>query len=512
MSTVHLKHLALLLAVPLMIATATGLAAGPDEAPAFEPVDDHSRPQPYTEPTLPDELLPKPSGEDAEYPLAVGFNPADPSNYTPGGIVSHDYVVVHTMQGYYLGAQSWFQNPAANVSAHFCMRSEDGEVTQMVHLSDRAWHVGGSNSYAIGIEHEGFIDEPAWYTWETYRSSALLSRWIADEYAIPLTRDHIVGHVELPNQSHTDPGIHWNWDLYMALITDFVGEAEVEGYVVDRSKTCVITASADTWIKKTLEPSADLSDSDKCFIPAGTEIEYLHASGALAGHQRLHYEASGGPCEGSIDLDSEGFVFSDHFTATCADADMAAAGVEVILDGGASTMTDAEGYFSFVNVGPGAHTLDVAGGGDFHDALEPIDVDVYPGTRAIIGLDPVEDPGGDGDGDGDGDTGGDTGGNDSGGECWVGSEGCPCTDGGGCDPGLVCDPTHTCVPEDEGGSGSGSDGGGDSTSGGETAGEAGGGIDYLEAEGCSTTDDERRGGPLGVVVLGLLGLALRRRN
>ena len=67
---------------------------------------------------------------------AVAFNPADPSNYTPGGIVSHDYVVVHTMQGYYLGAQSWFQNPDANVSAHFCMRSEDGEVTRKAELKE----------------------------------------------------------------------------------------------------------------------------------------------------------------------------------------------------------------------------------------------------------------------------------------------------------------------------------------------------------------------------------------
>ena len=42
------------------------------------------------------------------------------------------------------------------------------------------------------------------------------------------------------------------------------------------------------------------------------------------------------------------------------------------------------------------------------------------------------DPTGDGDGDGD--------------PCTVGTEGCPCTGGGGCDPGLVCD-GDLCVPE-----------------------------------------------------------------
>src|SRR5688572_9507084 len=92
-------------------------------------------------------------GEAPDYPLAAAFISADPTNFTQGGISSYDYVVVHTMQGYYGGSISWFQNPVADVSAHYCMRSEDGEITQMVHDDDRAWHVGNSNPYAIGIEH-----------------------------------------------------------------------------------------------------------------------------------------------------------------------------------------------------------------------------------------------------------------------------------------------------------------------------------------------------------------------
>src|SRR5690606_16860828 len=305
-------------------AAATGLAAGPLGFGHHEPEDDHTRPEIYDEPTLPDELIPRPSLAESEYPLAASFNPADPSNYVPGGIVSHDYVVVHTIQGSYAGCQSWFQNPAANVSAHFVARSSDGEITQMVWLSDRAWHVGNSNSYAIGIEHEGWVDEPAWYTWEMYNGSALLSRWLADEYDLPLDRNHIVGHAELPNQTHTDPGPNWNWDLYMALIRDIVGEGVVEGYVVDRTRQCTITATADTWIKQTLEDSSELSDTEKCSIPAGTQITYLHASPDMVGHRRLTYEPSGGPCEGFIDLDSEGYIFAGHFTETCTDASVAA--------------------------------------------------------------------------------------------------------------------------------------------------------------------------------------------
>jgi hypothetical protein len=493
-SAARLTHLVILLAVPLSIAAATGLAAGPNGDQDIDRVDAHTRPDVYNLPTLPDELAPIPSAGGAEYPLAVTFNPADPSNYTAGGMISHDYVVVHTMQGYYYGAQSWFQNPDSDVSAHFCMRSEDGEVTQMVYLSDRAWHVGSSNAYSIGIEHEGFVDEPAWYTWEMYSSSALLSRWIADEYATPLTREHIVGHSELPNQTHTDPGINWNWDLYMALILDTVGEARVEGYVVDRSQPCTIMATTDTWIKKTLEASDELSDTDKCFIPAGTELEYLHASGDMAGHRRLTYESSGHPCEGFVGLDTEGFMFAGHYTATCDDASLAAAGVTVVLDGGAQVVTDANGYFDFIEVGPGSHTLDVLGNGSFVDTLEPIDVDVYPGLRTIIAVDPIGGPG-DGDGDpGDGD----------GGECWVGSEGCPCTDGGGCDPGLVCDQTHTCGPDSGATAGNEE---GDSAATGETGdGPAADGIDYLEGDSCSVSDVDERRGWIGLAILGLFGL------
>ncbi|MFO7562593.1 MAG: N-acetylmuramoyl-L-alanine amidase, partial [Enhygromyxa sp.] len=413
----QIKHFALLLAVPMAIAAATGLASGPVTVEVPEPHDDHTRPAEYNEPALADELIPVPSKMPAEYPLAATFNPADPSNYTANGMVSYDYVVVHTMQGYYYGSQSWFQNPAANVSAHFCMRAEDGEVTQMVKLADRAWHVGNSNPYAIGIEHEGFIDEPAWYTWETYMSSALLSRWIADELDIPRNRDHIVGHVELPNQTHTDPGIHWDWDLYLTLINDFVSEGVIEGYVVDRGQACTLSATSDTWIKQTLQASSELDDTQKCFIPAGTELEYLHASGDLLGHRRLRYDAPGHPCEGFFNgLDEEGFAFAGHFSTLCEESSVAAAGVTVVLDGGAQTVTDENGKFVFANVGPGAHTVDVLGEGSYADTLEPVDVEVFPGARVIIAVDPLGGPG-----DGDGDPGGD-GDSDSAdeGECWIG--------------------------------------------------------------------------------------------
>lgn len=426
----------------------------------------------------------------AEYPLAISFNAAHSSNYTAGGMVSFDYITVHTVQGSYTGCQSWFQNPAANVSAHFVVRSDDGEVTQMVELADRAWHVGGSNAYAIGIEHEGWIDEPAWYTWEMYVSSSQLTRWTADELDIPKNRDHIVGHVELPNQSHTDPGIHWNWDLYMALVNDWVGEGTIEGTVVDESALCSITANADTWIKRTLESSSELGDADKCFVPAGTAFPYTHASDLLVGHKRLDYFAEDGPCAGFIGLDEQGFIFAEHFSETCDDASKAAAGVTVVLDGGQQTTTDANGQFSFTGVEAGAHTLDVLGGEAYGDALEPVDLDVFPGARVVIA---VESLGGGADDSGDtGEPGDDSG--DSGESGDSGDEGDSDESG------------------DEGG-----DEFGDELGEGETGDAGAGELDYLDGESCacSTNPGEpwgAREGLLFILALGVYGFGAGARR
>jgi len=361
-------------------------------------VDHHTRPPEYDDPNF---AVPPASGGMPDYPLAVAFTPADPSNYTSGGIVSYEYVVVHTMQGYYGGSISWFQNPAANVSAHYVMRSDDGEVTQMVRDDDRAWHVGNSNSVALGIEHEGFIDEEGWYTWETYQSSARLARWLCEAHGIPVDRDHIVGHVELPAQTHTDPGPIWDWELYMALIRDVVPSGEIEGVVVDRGVACGFTTLADTWVKATLEDAADLADDQRCLVPSGTSLVVLHASDDMVGHARLHFDAGGSPCAGA--LAQQGFVWLDDLDGGCDPGSVAAAGAAVTLDGGDSVEVDAEGRFMLGGVEPGGHTLDVSAP-DFMDGGASVEVVVYPGARVVIGLDPIPD-GGETDG---GNEGGDT--------------------------------------------------------------------------------------------------------
>ncbi|PSK97244.1 N-acetylmuramoyl-L-alanine amidase [Haloactinopolyspora alba] len=153
----------------------------------------------------------------ADYPPAR-WVAAHSSNYRDENRPSDyaiDRVVVHTVQGSYAGCISWFQNPSSNVSAHYVVRSSDGEVTQMVRHADVAWHVGNYNNRSIGIEHEGWVDDPSWYTEAMYRASAALTRHVCVQYGIPLDRTHIIAHSEAPGATHTDPGPHWDWAKYM---------------------------------------------------------------------------------------------------------------------------------------------------------------------------------------------------------------------------------------------------------------------------------------------------------
>jgi MYXO-CTERM domain-containing protein len=153
----------------------------------------------------------------AEYPGAR-WVPASTANYSSRS-AAVDRVVIHTTQGSYAGSISWFQNPSSSVSAHFVIRSSDGEITQMVGLAQKAWHCSAWNSRAVGIEHEGFVADPdRWYTTAMYESSAQLTRWLLDRYGLPVDRTHVVGHVEVPGATHTDPGTGWDWTRYMDLV------------------------------------------------------------------------------------------------------------------------------------------------------------------------------------------------------------------------------------------------------------------------------------------------------
>lgn len=157
------------------------------------------------------------------------------------------YVVIHVMQGTYEGTKAWFQNSKAQVTTHYIMRAKDGHVTQMVREKNIAWHAGNwdVNTESIGIEHEGWIAEKKWFTDTVYKSSANLVRNICERYDIPIDREHIIGHVEVPGADHTDPGKYWDWDKYMKYLRADDDDDE-PGVVVDDATEGRVKAS-DGW-------------------------------------------------------------------------------------------------------------------------------------------------------------------------------------------------------------------------------------------------------------------------
>lgn len=178
-----------------------------------------------------------------DYPFSNCSWVASP-NYSSRSGATISAIAMHTVQGSYAGCISWFQNTTAQASTQYVVRSSDGQLTQMVTEANKAWHVASENPYSIGYEHEGYVEQNGWYTLPMYQSSANLTKDICNGWSINSLRmfyrdtlddgtvlDYglhnlgaegscvkIKGHQHFPNQTHTDPGPKWNWDLYFKLV------------------------------------------------------------------------------------------------------------------------------------------------------------------------------------------------------------------------------------------------------------------------------------------------------
>jgi N-acetyl-anhydromuramyl-L-alanine amidase AmpD len=167
----------------------------------------------------------------AAYTPNSATDPADYGNYDlanrPDDGLDIRYIVIHDTEVDFDSTLQIFENPLSYVSAHYVVRSSDGQIAQMVATKNVAWHAGNwyVNGHSIGIEHEGFaISGAAWYSENMYRASAKLVRYLARKYDIPLDRAHIIGHDDIPHPTelqqimHWDPGPFWDWSHYMDLL------------------------------------------------------------------------------------------------------------------------------------------------------------------------------------------------------------------------------------------------------------------------------------------------------
>ncbi|MEU0816722.1 N-acetylmuramoyl-L-alanine amidase [Streptomyces mirabilis] len=180
------------------------------------------------------------SAKSTECPTSVSCEwvPAPYSEFGTNDYGNHDlgdrptsqsikYIVIHDTEGTWDGVLKLVQDPTY-VSWNYTLRSTDGHIAQHVKAKDVAWHAGNwyINAKSIGLEHEGFLASPdAWYTEEMYRASARLVTYLAEKYRVPLDRQHILGHDNVPGPTtstipgmHTDPGPYWDWQHYFTLL------------------------------------------------------------------------------------------------------------------------------------------------------------------------------------------------------------------------------------------------------------------------------------------------------
>ncbi|MHC3474816.1 N-acetylmuramoyl-L-alanine amidase [Streptomyces sp. 7R007] len=167
----------------------------------------------------------------AAYALNSSTDQSDYGNYDlanrPADGDAIDSIVIHDTESTATSAINSFQKPSTYASAHYVIGA-DGSVTQMVQTKDIAWHAGNKyvNDHSIGIEHEGYaLDYGTWYTEQEYQSSVTLVSYLAQQFGVPLDREHIIGHDDVPGPlsayyegMHWDPGPWWNWSHYLALL------------------------------------------------------------------------------------------------------------------------------------------------------------------------------------------------------------------------------------------------------------------------------------------------------
>ena len=241
-----------------------------------------------------------------DYPLAI-WDPAPECNWEPR-TKPVKAIVIHYTEGTYAGCISWFKNCDAEVSAHYVIRSADGQVTQMVREADKAWHARSANGYTIGIEHEAYGNIWSFFTDEMYRSSADLVRDICSRVAAinghrTFYRDtldngtclnygvhdlggedactKIRGHQHYPDQTHTDPGPYWDWNYYYKLINEGTPVTVLEGtegrldhrnYGDDERKIWVIRGPEESTIQLDFSSFSLEADYDFLWVYDGDDV------------------------------------------------------------------------------------------------------------------------------------------------------------------------------------------------------------------------------------------------
>jgi hypothetical protein len=154
-------------------------------------------------------------------------------------------VIIHTCEGAYSGCWGWLVNSQSGVSAHYVVKEDGSEISQLVKEAKRGFHIaakydknlnGGketdlqgvsSNNFTVGIEHAGFANQNSWHT-NLIDQSARLTCDITRRNGVARDKYHIVGHGQLQPNNRVDPGPNWPWATYLGKVQSHCGDGQPE--------------------------------------------------------------------------------------------------------------------------------------------------------------------------------------------------------------------------------------------------------------------------------------------
>jgi hypothetical protein len=266
--------------------------------------------------------LERPDGLECPIDISCEWLPAPYQETGGGDYGNHDlhnrpaaqkieYIVIHDTEASWATTLKLVNDPTY-LAWHYSLRSVDGHIAQHVKAKDVGWHAGNwyVNAKSIGLEHEGFAAQGSWYTESLYRTSAKLVRHLALRLGIPLDRQHIIGHDNVPGTitstvrgMHWDPGPYWDWTHYFELMKaplrgvgtpraglvtlnpDFAANRPAfTGCTGAATNPCPLRPSSSVLLRTAPDPTAPLvNDPGRCLVRPGSMQISDHCARGSAG-------------------------------------------------------------------------------------------------------------------------------------------------------------------------------------------------------------------------------------
>lgn len=141
-----------------------------------------------------------------------------------------DFVVVHDMEADNLNAvERYFATSSPDaVGAHLGIGAH-GEIREWADLDALVYHAAGGNSHGLGIELAGYAAQSRLKWISRRRQRIELAKAIARichhyKLGIPTHGTNVLGHYQLPEGGHHDPGVNFPWDAVMKLSRKYYKE------------------------------------------------------------------------------------------------------------------------------------------------------------------------------------------------------------------------------------------------------------------------------------------------